>query len=179
MAGGADRLDLLQLRAGDRLTPSVPLPARLADPELPDPGAATRTRTFELSGYAINDRPMDLGRIDDVVTLGDTEIWEITNADGGSHSFHVHDVQFRVVDVDGTPPPPELAGRKDTVWVRPDETVRIALRFTDHASARWPYMYHCHTLRHEDNGMMGQFVVVRPGEEPASDVGAPGGHAHH
>ncbi|MBM7520041.1 multicopper oxidase family protein [Nocardioides nitrophenolicus] len=179
MAGGADRLDLLQLRAGDRLTPSVPLPARLADPELPDPGAATRTRTFELSGYAINDRPMDLGRIDDVVTLGDTEIWEITNADGGSHSFHVHDVQFRVVDVDGTPPPPELAGRKDTVWVRPDETVRIALSFTDHASARWPYMYHCHTLRHEDNGMMGQFVVVRPGEEPASDVGAPGGHAHH
>ncbi len=28
-----------------------------------------------------------------------------------------------------------------------------------------PYMYHCHILRHEDNGMMGQFVVVEPGTE--------------
>jgi hypothetical protein len=25
-------------------------------------------------------------------------------------------------------------------------------------------MYHCHLLAHEDSGMMGQFVVVRPGE---------------
>jgi len=30
-------------------------------------------------------------------------------------------------------------------------------------------MYHCHIPRHEDNGMMGQFVVVEPGtEETAS-----------
>ena len=27
-----------------------------------------------------------------------------------------------------------------------------------------PYMYHCHLLMHEDNGMMGQFVVVAPGQ---------------
>ena len=26
-----------------------------------------------------------------------------------------------------------------------------------------PYMYHCHIMEHEDNGMMGQFLVV---EEP-------------
>jgi hypothetical protein len=26
-------------------------------------------------------------------------------------------------------------------------------------------MYHCHILRHEDKGMMGQFVVVPPGTE--------------
>jgi hypothetical protein len=26
-------------------------------------------------------------------------------------------------------------------------------------------MYHCHILRHEDKGMMGQFVVVEPGTE--------------
>jgi hypothetical protein len=25
-------------------------------------------------------------------------------------------------------------------------------------------MYHCHMLAHEDDGMMGQFVVVEPGE---------------
>lgn len=28
-----------------------------------------------------------------------------------------------------------------------------------------PYMYHCHILRHEDAGMMGQFIVVTPGTE--------------
>lgn len=26
-------------------------------------------------------------------------------------------------------------------------------------------MYHCHILRHEDKGMMGQFVLVDPGTE--------------
>jgi hypothetical protein len=28
-----------------------------------------------------------------------------------------------------------------------------------------PYMFHCHLLTHEDAGMMGQFVVVEPGQE--------------
>jgi hypothetical protein len=30
-------------------------------------------------------------------------------------------------------------------------------------------MYHCHILKHEDNGMMGQFVVVEPGTEDGVD----------
>ena len=29
-----------------------------------------------------------------------------------------------------------------------------------------PYMYHCHLLWHEDSGLMGQFVVVGPGQTP-------------
>lgn len=179
MAGGADRLDLLELRAADRLAPSGPLPDRLAHVSAPDEQEAERTRSFELSGYSINGLPMDADRVDEVVTLGDTEIWEITNLDGGSHNFHVHDVQFHVLDIDGVPPPPELAGRKDTVWVRPQETVRIILRFTDYASDRWPYMFHCHTLRHEDNGMMGQFLVVDPGDRPAAEVGDRSSDASH
>jgi hypothetical protein len=36
-------------------------------------------------------------------------------------------------------------------------------------------MFHCHILEHEDRGMMGQFVVVEPGEPPAH--GEPG-HNH-
>ncbi|HEY0520892.1 MAG TPA: multicopper oxidase domain-containing protein [Ilumatobacteraceae bacterium] len=43
---------------------------------------------------------------------------------------------------------------------RPGETVRLIIRFTDFADPMTPYMYHCHLLNHEDNGMMGQFVVV-------------------
>jgi hypothetical protein len=26
-------------------------------------------------------------------------------------------------------------------------------------------MFHCHLLRHEDSGMMGQFLVVKPGQK--------------
>lgn len=53
----------------------------------------------------------------------------------------------------------------------PQEAVRIIMRFTDHTSNRWPYMFHCHTLRHEDNGMMGQFLVFEPGQPPATEIG--------
>ncbi|MFP3901599.1 MAG: multicopper oxidase domain-containing protein, partial [Acidimicrobiia bacterium] len=28
--------------------------------------------------------------------------------------------------------------------------------------------FHCHVLAHEDDGMMGQFVVVEPGQEPGT-----------
>ena len=60
---------------------------------------------------------------------GTTEIWEIRNTDGNPHSFHPHLVHFSVLDVDGEPPPPELSGWKDTIYVPPDTTVRIIARF--------------------------------------------------
>ncbi|MFJ5776713.1 multicopper oxidase domain-containing protein [Streptomyces sp. NPDC093094] len=41
--------------------------------------------------------------------------------------------------------------------------MKPALRFTGPADPQTPYMYHCHLLHHEDEGMMGQFVVVEKG----------------
>ncbi len=41
------------------------------------------------------------------------------------------------------------------------------MRFADYADPDTPYMFHCHLLSHEDHGMMGQFVVVKPGTTPA------------
>jgi blue copper oxidase len=79
-----------------------------------------------------------------------------------------------VLDIDGRPPPPPLGGWKDTLYATPNKTIRIIARFSEHADPTTPYMYHCHLLRHEDRGMMGQFVVVEPGQEPKlSD------HHHH
>jgi suppressor of ftsI len=52
---------------------------------------------------------------------------------------------------------------------RPDTTVRIALLFGDYTDPDLPYMFHCHLVQHEDQGMMGQFVVVEPGES-AGDI---------
>lgn len=51
-------------------------------------------------------------------------------------------------------------GLKDTVLVNPNETVRLLMVFRDYSDGHNPYMYHCHILEHEDQGMMGQFVVV-------------------
>jgi FtsP/CotA-like multicopper oxidase with cupredoxin domain len=56
---------------------------------------------------------MDLGRVYAVITKDTTEIWEITKEDATPHSFHVHDVRFQVLPVNGERPPAELSGWKD------------------------------------------------------------------
>jgi FtsP/CotA-like multicopper oxidase with cupredoxin domain len=63
--------------------------------------------------------------------------------------------------------------------VPPSTRIRIIARFDDHADPTTPYMFHCHVLRHEDRGMMGQFVVVEPGDEPdLSGMADMAGHHH-
>jgi FtsP/CotA-like multicopper oxidase with cupredoxin domain len=84
----------------------------------------------------------------------------------------VHDVQFQVLSIGGAAPSPELAGRKDPVYLRPNTDYRLIMRFDDYSDPDGPYMYHCHLLRHEDGGMMGQFIVVRPGEQPGTIEGS-------
>jgi FtsP/CotA-like multicopper oxidase with cupredoxin domain len=165
--GGGDEFDLVQLRAADRLRPSAEVPATLGRaPDLDLDGA--RSRTFELSGRSINGLSMDMRRIDGAVETGTTEIWEVHNRDGEPHNFHVHGTRFQVLSVDGGTPGPLLAGWKDTVYVPPNGRVELAMRFGEHADPATPYMFHCHLLSHEDGGMMGQFVVVEPGQEPTA-----------
>ncbi|MVA76823.1 multicopper oxidase domain-containing protein [Auraticoccus sp. F435] len=176
MNGGADRLDVLQLRAADRLAPS-PRPARqLADIPRIDPGSASQRRRFDMDGLQINGRSMQMHTVDEVVEVDTVEIWEVRNQMQFAHSFHVHDVQFQVLDVDGQAPPPELAGWKDTIYTRPGVLYRIIMRFEDYTDPDTPYMYHCHFLAHEDAGMMGQFIVVEdassaPDRLPESEHG--------
>ena len=179
-AGGDDTFDLVELRAAATLAPSPALPDRLAQIDAPEPADADTTRQLTLGGSRINGDRMDMDRVDVEVPAGATEIWEIRNSDGNPHSFHPHLVHFAVLDVDGDPPPPELAGWKDTIYVPPDTTVRIIARFDGEPDPTTPYMYHCHVLRHEDEGMMGQFVLVGPGQRAdLSGMGAmPGGHRH-
>lgn len=171
--GGADEFDVLELRAADTLSASPEVPEQLAPaPELETDVAVVRR--FVLNGRSINGQKMDMSRVDETVEVDTTEIWEVHNADGEYHNFHVHDVQFAVLDVNGHDPGPELSGWKDTVFLPPGRTVRLAMRFTDYADPDTPYMYHCHLLEHEDNGMMGQFVVVERGDEADEPA-----HAHH
>ena len=147
-------------------SPRRNLPPQLAALPALDPSLAVRTRRFVLDmgmmggGMSINGASMDMNVINERVPVGQWEIWEIANASMMAHPFHIHNVQFRVIDRDGHAPPALETGFKDTVIVNPREQVRVLLRFEEHSDPDTPYMYHCHILEHEDAGMMGQFVVV-------------------
>jgi len=165
--GFDDTFDVLTLRAGPAPTPARALPAVLAAvPTVAVPGGMP-TRTFVLDGFAINGQHMDMNRIDMDVPVDVTEVWSVRNTDHRPHNFHVHDTQFRIAAIDGHAPPPALAGWKDTVYTAPGSTYALVLRFADYTDPTNPYMYHCHLLLHEDHGMMGQFLVLAPGQRPA------------
>lgn len=165
MNAGNDSLDVLQLRAADVLKPLGSMPTSLAPMTRWDPADASVTRRFDMHGYRINDRKMDMNRIDETVEVGRLEQWIVTNTQEEPHSFHVHDTRFQVASVGGKAPPAALSGWKDTVYLRPHTEYRLLLTFTDYTDPNVPYMFHCHMLLHEDHGMMGQFVVVKPGQK--------------
>lgn len=115
----------------------------------------------QLNGdFLINGLQFDMNVINYSIPLNNVEIWSLTNQSGIAHPFHIHDVQFFILDRNGIAPPLNEQGRKDVVLVNPMETVRFITQFTDFANDSVPYMLHCHMLTHEDKGMMLQFEVV-------------------
>lgn len=135
---------------------------------LPPLGAATVERDvsmkFDISGPVgvglVNGKPYDPNRVDFRIRRGTTEIWRITNDDVDialPHSFHMHLEQFQVLDRNGGPPNADDAGRKDTVFLAPGESIRIQTTFTEFAGR---YAYHCHLLYHSGVGMMAQMEIV-------------------
>ncbi len=109
--------------------------------------------------FYFNDSTFNMMRIDYTIPLNNVEVWKLVNETMVAHPFHIHDVQFFVLDRNGLPPTQEEAGRKDVVFVLPGDTVRFITKFEDFADTVVPYMFHCHILMHEDDGMMGQFIV--------------------
>ena len=86
------------------------------------------------------------------------------------HPMHPHGALFQVVSRSASPTlPPEDTGWKDTILVRPGETVRTLVKFDMHEGA---FVFHCHNLEHEDGGMMLNFDVspASPEEGPHLSV---------
>lgn len=110
--------------------------------------------------FLMNNTPFHMDSINIVTYLNNTEIWSLTNETMVAHPFHIHDIQFFVVDINGMPPSPEYSGYKDVILVKPNDTVRFITKFTTFANDSVPYMFHCHLLHHEDDGMMGTFLVL-------------------
>lgn len=158
---------------GATANPIMTIPTTLASftPLLEADADITRNLTFtsdgqmgDLSGpFLINGSTFDMDVINYTIPLNNTEIWSLTNQTPIAHPFHIHDVQFFILDINGNPPPPELQGYNDVVMVPGGMgNVRFIAQFTEHTSDTVPYMYHCHMLTHEDDGMMGQFLVTDP-----------------
>jgi FtsP/CotA-like multicopper oxidase with cupredoxin domain len=123
----------------------------------PAAGNAGHDHAAAAQMMGINGRPFDMHRIDVTTRLRTSEIWEIRSA-AMAHPFHMHGVSFRILSNNGRPSVPAQAGWKDVVLV--EDRAEILVRFDHPASAKMPFMYHCHILEHEDHGMMGQFAVV-------------------
>lgn len=179
--GFSDQFTLLQITGpGDDAPPVGVLPGEL-DPAAsasPDVADAPR-REFVLNTFEINGQLMDMNRVDFVIDHRGPEVWTVTNENSDwPHNFHVHDARFRVLGHSGTDVTEMAAsGWKDTVSLPPGSTVELAVEFGWYPDNTVPYMFHCHMLMHEDQGMMGQFMVVEEGEEAALEPMS--GHGPH
>jgi blue copper oxidase len=112
--------------------------------------------------FGINATTFNMDSINITIPLNSTEVWTLKNNTHIAHPFHIHDVQFNVIEKSGTPPPITEQGWKDVVLVMPHDSVKFITQFTTFTDEMVPYMYHCHLLHHEDDGMMGSFLVVDP-----------------
>jgi bilirubin oxidase len=168
--------DLLTINIGTPTTGAVTTITSTLVPLTPlDPAMATSYRTLVFDTmrllpaevpnraegpFGINNKSFEMDSINETVYLNTTEIWTIKNNTLIAHPFHIHDVQLNVIEEHGVPIPAGKRGWKDVVLVMPMDSVKFLTKFEDFTDPVVPYMYHCHLLHHEDDGMMGSFIVV-------------------
>lgn len=120
--------------------------------------------------FNINGVHFDMDSVNVTTYLNNTEKWRITNNTGIAHPFHIHDMHFYLLNVNGGAVPDYEQGKKDVVLVMPQQYVEFITKFEDFADDSIPYMYHCHLLHHEDDGMMGSFRVLDTTSTGISDI---------
>jgi suppressor of ftsI/bilirubin oxidase len=166
ITGGSGTYDILTISDSSSDTPAD-VPDTLNSITRYDTSDFTaRTITLSQSGATMlingvagtTEAAMDANMI--TTTLGAKEIWTIKNSTQLEHSFHLHDVPFQIISVNGAAPTGVNLGWKDTVEVIGTATVVIAMQFTDYTDDTYMYMLHCHLAQHEDEGMMAGLMVT-------------------
>ena len=109
------------------------------------------------NSFFINGKQFNHDRVDQRVVLGATEEWTILNTSDEQHPFHIHVNDFQVMSINGRRV--RARGLQDTVVLPVHGRVVIRLRFTGFTGK---FVFHCHILNHEDNGMMAVVQVVDP-----------------
>ena len=104
-----------------------------------------------------------------VVRTGTVEEWKIVNVTQEIHDFHIHQIHFLVESIDGRKL--EHPHWADSVIVPhrsvtgPGEkgsvpgSVLLLMDFRD-PIIRGEFLFHCHILDHEDQGMMAKIEAI-------------------
>ena len=95
--------------------------------------------------------------------VGAVEDWTIENRALETHAFHIHQIHFMMLEVNGQPVPNE--DLRDTIEIPywsgsgPYPSVKVRMDFRDPTIAG-TFVFHCHILLHEDLGMMHKIQVL-------------------
>jgi FtsP/CotA-like multicopper oxidase with cupredoxin domain len=95
--------------------------------------------------------------------VGAVEDWTIENRALETHAFHMHQIHFKLLEVDGK----HVAHNDlvDTVTIPfwegkgPYHSVKVRMDFSD-PNIAGTFLFHCHILLHEDLGMMHKILVL-------------------
>jgi FtsP/CotA-like multicopper oxidase with cupredoxin domain len=111
-----------------------------------------------------------------VARQGTVEDWIIENRSNELHAFHIHQLHFMLLDYLGQPVNEPFL--RDTVNVPYYDgkalvypSVRLRMDFRDPNTVGY-FVFHCHLLEHEDNGMMGLIRVEPAAASPAPKASA-------
>jgi FtsP/CotA-like multicopper oxidase with cupredoxin domain len=149
--------------------------------EYPRPGADDQTDFYIVErrpGAVL--KPFEMGDPPAItVEAGTTEEWVVENWTNELHAFHIHQIHFRLLEIDGEkvadPPLLDVVNVSYATAtgyhskegpVRPGR-VRIKLTFPEALVGDIPF--HCHLVDHEDNGMMAVLRVL-PRDGPTEGV---------
>lgn len=114
--------------------------------------------------FLINGLAYDENRTDVTCKIGRDRVydWTLCNDTAEHHAFHIHQIHFDVVDINGKPIDAPV---RDVVDLPPqiDEdhpgTTHIKMSF-QHEYLAGKFVFHCHMLTHEDKGMMMNIELV-------------------
>jgi len=94
--------------------------------------------------------------------VGAVEEWTIENRALETHAFHIHQLHFKVLEVDGKKA--NTGQMLDTITIPywsgtgPYHSVKLLMDFSD-PNIAGTFVFHCHILLHEDLGMMHKILV--------------------
>ncbi|GAB2820821.1 multicopper oxidase family protein [Ferruginibacter profundus] len=171
-AQGRQGFKIMKFKVTQIVNDVFTFPASLSSVNAISPSSSSKTRNFVINAmqmssgmnmtgiHKINDKIYDKNRIDENVSANATEIWIFDNSQGEEpHPIHLHGVHFQVLERSGgrTQLIASESGWKDTVLVLPREVVKIIIPFSTTTGV---FVFHCHNLEHEDDGMMLQYQLT-------------------
>ncbi|WP_165823810.1 multicopper oxidase family protein [Pseudochryseolinea flava] len=170
---GRQSFNLLKFKVDKSSGRNFSIPSMLSVIDIVSSSQAVKTRVIDIAQmiggegghggmgrHSINGKIFEMDRVDETVSAGTTEIWEFDNLAGDEiHPMHIHGIQFQVLE--------RIGGRnkilasekgwKDTILLMPGEKVKVIMTFPEYTGV---FVFHCHNLEHEDDGMMLNYKII-------------------